>query len=553
MAEENYQLRQNAENRMAGLRSNRYSWWVHWQELANYFLPRRYKWLITPNQAARGSPMNQHIIDSTGTLAARTLASGLLAGLTNPSTPWFKFGIDGFDEEGSSVVLWLAECARRMYTVFQESNFYNSMAVMYFDLVIFGTAPVIIYEDFEDVIHCYNPCAGEYFVDCDDRLVVTVFYREFVLTISQIVQQFGYENCSPGVQRGYDTGGASLTREYLVCHAIEKNLSPYGGIPEMFPYRELYWEAGSARDLVLKKKGFYEFPCVVPRWDLVSNDPYGRSPAMDALGDDKQLQQETKRKAQAIDKMVNPPMIADVQLKNQPASLLPGGVTYVNGLTKDRSGFAPVYTVMPPIAEMKEDIHEVQDRIKRIFFNNLFTDISDLQTVRTAEEIIARKEEKLLMLPVIKRLDNEGLARAIERTWSIMFRGGLLPPPPPEARGKFIAIKYISPFAMAMKAAETGAIERSVQFAGNLVAVDPTVLDNYDLDRTVHVYNDLLGADPRILREDTKRDAVREARAKQQQMAQIQQETTAAVQGANVLSQTDVGGGQNALQRMLGG
>src|SRR4029077_11604323 len=94
---DNYELRQRAENRMAGLRSNRYSWWVHAQELANYFLPRRYKWIITPNQAARGSPINQHIIDSTGTLAARTLASGLLAGLSNPSTPWFKFMIDGED------------------------------------------------------------------------------------------------------------------------------------------------------------------------------------------------------------------------------------------------------------------------------------------------------------------------------------------------------------------------------------------------------------------------------------------------------------------------
>ena len=113
----NYELRKRCEGRLGGLRSNRYSWWVHWQELANYYLPRRYKWLVTPNQAARGSPMNQHIIDSTGTLAARTLASGLLAGLTNPSSPWFKFAIEGFDDEGSAVVLWLAECTRRMFCI----------------------------------------------------------------------------------------------------------------------------------------------------------------------------------------------------------------------------------------------------------------------------------------------------------------------------------------------------------------------------------------------------------------------------------------------------
>jgi hypothetical protein len=550
---DNYELRQRAENRMAGLRSNRYSWWVHAQELANYFLPRRYKWIITPNQAARGSPINQHIIDSTGTLAARTLASGLLAGLSNPSTPWFKFMIDGEDDAGSATVRWLAECMRRMYTVFQESNFYNAMATMYFDLVIFGTAVVIIYEDFENVIHCYNPCFGEYFVDSLSRFESVVLYREFVLTIAQIEDQFGYENMSPGLQKQFDNGGASLTREYVVMCAIEPNLEPYGGVPKMFKFREIYWEAGSSRDNILRKCGYHDFPAVVPRWDLTGNDPYGRSPAMDALGDVKQLQQETKRKAQAIDKMVNPPMTADVQMKNQPASLLPGGITYVNGLSRDRPGFTTVYTVMPPIAEMKQDIQEVQERIKRIFFNNLFTDISDLQTVRTAEEIIARKEEKLLMLPTIKRIDNEALARAIERTWGIMLRGGLLPRPPPEAAGKFVAIKYTSPFAMAMKAAETGAVERVMQFAGNLVAVDPTVMDNVDLDSTIHVYSDMIGADPRILRKDTDRDGIRAARAKARQTAQVQQETAAAVQGANVLSNTDVGGGQNALERMLGG
>ena len=550
---DNYELRQRAENRMAGLRSNRYSWWVHAQELANYYLPRRYKWIITPNQAARGSPINQHIIDSTGTLAARTLASGLLAGLSNPSTPWFKFMIDGEDDAGSDVVRWLAECARRMYTVFQESNFYNAMATMYFDLVIFGTAVVIIYEDFENVIHCYNPCFGEYFVDSLSRFESVVLYREFVLTIAQIEDQFGYENMSPGLQRQFDNGGASLTREYVVMCAIEPNLEPYGGIPKMFKFREVYWEAGSSRDNILRKCGYHDFPAVVPRWDLTGNDPYGRSPAMDALGDVKQLQQETKRKAQAIDKMVNPPMTADVQMKNQPASLLPGGITYVNGLSRDRPGFTTVYTVMPPIAEMKQDIQEVQERIKRIFFNNLFTDISDLQTVRTAEEIIARQEEKLLMLPTIKRIDNEALARAIERTWGIMLRGGLLPRPPPAAAGKFVAIKYTSPFAMAMKAAETGAVERVMQFAGNLVAVDPTVMDNFDLDSTAHVYSDMIGADPRILRKESDRDGIRAARAKARQTAQVQQETAAAVQGANVLSQTDVGGGQNALERMLGG
>src|SRR5215468_6291216 len=58
-------FRKAAESRLIGLRVNRFSWWVHWRELADYILPRRYKWLITPNMQNRGSPINNYILDST--------------------------------------------------------------------------------------------------------------------------------------------------------------------------------------------------------------------------------------------------------------------------------------------------------------------------------------------------------------------------------------------------------------------------------------------------------------------------------------------------------
>jgi hypothetical protein len=553
------ELRKRVEGRLSGLRSNRYSWWVHWAELAQYILPRRYKWLVTPNQASRGSYINQSIIDNTATIAARTLYSGLNAGLTNPMTPWFKFKIDGYEDESSNVVRWLAECAKRMQRVFQESNFYNAISVLYADLVVFGTSAMPIYEDFENVICCYNPALGEFYIDVSPKLEGTVFYREFVRTVEQIVAEFGVENVTSDVAAAYKRGGEAWTREYVIGHAVEAN-TPLGDKPSpvatMFKFRECYWLIGKGRSdeaLFLRIKGYHDFPVVIARWDLVGNDPYGRSPGMDALGDTKQLQLEQKRKAQAIDKMVNPPMLADISMKNQPASGLPGGVTYIPGLGRERPGFAPAYTVMPPIAEMKQDIQEVQTRIKDTFFNRLFTDISDLKTVRSATEIEARREEKLLMLPVIKRLDKEVLAPSIERTWGIMLRANLLPKPiPPEVVGHLIGIKYISPFAMAMLAAETTAIERVYSFMGNLAAVAPGIMDNADTDATAHIYSDAIGADPRILRTDDERDAIRAHNAQQAAAQQAAQVGTAAVQGAQTLSQTDVGGGKNALESMLG-
>lgn len=546
-------IREQVESRMAGLRNNRYSFWVHWQELANYIMPRRYRWLVTPNMWNRGSPINGAIIDSTGTIAARTLAAGMMSGITSPTRPWFKLRIDGNDEDETSPAnRWLAEVERRMYRVFAESNFYNSAAVLWADLGVFGTAPMIIEEDFDDIINCVNPCAGEYYVSNDDKNRVRVFYREFTCTIGAAVPWFGEDKVSNSTKLAWKTGGTSLQQEIVICQAIEPNDPKLGSVPEAFPFRCIYWEKGSGRDEgTLQEKGYHEWPAPCPRWDLVSNDAYGRSPAMDALGDIKQLQQEQKRKAQAIDKMVNPPMIADVQLKNQPASLLPGGVTYVTG--QNNVGFKPVYEVRPQIAEMQQDIAEVQNRIRSVFFNDLFMMISQLQTVRTATEIDARREEKLIMLgPVLERSQNEFMDVAIERVFAIMLRAKLFPPPPPNIQGKAIEVEYVSMLAEAQRAVSTGAIERWIQLIGNVAAVQPAIVDTANWDKLSKKYGGLLAVDPEIMNSEDEIAALRDQRAKQQQQQALTEATPGVAAAAKNLSQTDVGGGKNALQAMLG-
>src|SRR6266446_8730711 len=213
------------------------------------------------------------------------------------------------------------------------------------------------------------------------------------MTISACVNEFGIDNVSENIARLYkQTDGANLTREIIIAHSIEPNddgKAAEFGFSESFTYREAYWEWGgsaspqggaSSPPGFLRKKGYYEQPNICARWDLVSNDSYGRSPAMDGLPDQKQLQLESRRKAQAIDKMVNPPMVADIPLKNQPASLLPGGLTYVAGMTTGKVGFAPVYTVTPDLRGMLEDLNEVRGRIKETFFKNLFHTASQYET-----------------------------------------------------------------------------------------------------------------------------------------------------------------------------
>jgi Bacteriophage head to tail connecting protein len=545
-------LRRSLDRRLASLRAERMNWQTHWRELADYILPRRGRFLATPNASTRGDQRNQKIIDSTGTLAARTLASGMMSGITSPARPWFRLTVaDPAIADQDEVKIWLDEVAKRMLRVFAKSNFYNSIAVLYEELSVFGSAVMMVLEDGEDTIRCQTLTIGEYCLANSERLTVNTLYREFPMTVAQLAAEFGLEQCSGIVRSLYESG--QLDREVMIGHAVEPNDGPADsdGIRGM-PFRSVYWELNGSSGQVLKLSGFREFPACAPRWTVVGNDVYGRSPGMDALGDIKALQIEQKRKAQAIEKMVNPPMVADVALKNQAATLLPGGVTYLPGSAAG-VGFRPVYEINPPLAGLIQDIQEVQRRIQQAFYADLWLMISQLDNVRTATEINERKEEKLLMLgPVLERLHSELLNPALKRVFGIMQRNNLLPPAPAILGGRALQVDYISMLAQVQKAVATTGIERLVSFVGNLAGAHPEVLDNIDFDEVVDQYADMLGVSPKLIAAKGKIALIRQARAAS--MAQLQAQNQAlkvgmtAVQGAKILSETPVGAGVNALE-----
>lgn len=552
-------LRQQLDGTMEAMRNYRLSFWAHWAQLAELYLPRRYKWFITPNQWNRGSQINAAIVDETGVLAARTLASGMMAGMTSPTRIWFRMGLHDLETvDFGPVRNWLAEVERRMMRVFSESNFYESLGVFYHDMGVFGSANIIIYEDPEQVIRCYNPCLGEFFFSVDGSNRVSRNAREFTMTLSAAADMFGIDALEPGDKLSVQTGGAQALTEIVICHTIEPNnmLFDQGGsplqyiVPPMFKWRECYWKRGSVAGHMLRCAGFHEKPFVAGRWDVTSNDAYGRSPGMDGLPVNRQLQIEQRRKAEAIDKLVRPPMNASVSMKNEPMSILPGAVNYVANLQD--AGFKPAYQVEPRLQEMTADIAEAQTRLQKVFFVDLFLMISQLDTVRTATEIDARREEKLIQLgPVIERFENEGLDVIIDRVFAIMARRGLLPPPPPEIAGAEINVQYISMLAEAQRAASTAGIERLLQLVGNLVGVNPEVLDTLDWDKAIDTYADKLAVEPEIVRSVKQIMEIRAAKAQQQQEQMALQAGAEAAKAGKLLSETDVGGGQNALERIF--
>jgi hypothetical protein len=536
---------------LEALRTDRLPWWNVWREIAMYYIPKRYIWLASKKERKEYVGKNGNILDGTGTKAGRVLAAGMMNGITSPSRPWFKLRIPGYDDNlDLDARIWLDEVERSMLQTMAESNFYNALALLYIDLVFFGSGAMLIYEDFESVIRCYNNALGEFYLGQDDRLMVNRFAREFTLKTGQLVSKFGKENCSDSVKNLYNKG--QHLDDIEVCHIIEPNVGPYYPVPKTFAFREVYWEKGGMQGKVLKVGGFNEIPGIFPRWEITANDAYGTSPGMDALGDVIQLQHETKRKGQSLDYMVRPPMVMDIQLQHRPTALLPGGQTFVSGANS--VGAKPAYQVTPPLAELSADIRDVQTRIREIFHNDLFQMISQLETVRTATEIDARREEKLVQLgPVLERFENEALDPAIKRIYNIMVRKNLLPEPPPSLDGITLEVQYVSILASAQSAVGVIPTERFLQLVGNLSAVykDATLIPN--VEELLRDYARDIGVKAKGLNSREQVAATKEQRAQAQQMEQAAAMAPPAADAAKLLSETDVGGGASALQQLMGG
>jgi hypothetical protein len=274
---------------------------------------------------------------------------------------------------------------------------------------------------------------------------------------------------------------------------------------------------------------------------------------MDVLPDIIQLQVETARKAEAIEKMVRPPMLASLELQNAPSSILPGKVTYVNSLAADK-GMRPVFEVKPEIQEMMQDIQSVQLRIKEGFLNDLFQQLEMAgQKQMTAFEVAQRNNEKLQMLgPVVERLQNEALAPGIKRVFNILERKGLLPPLPKALHGVHLGIEYVGILALAQQAAKSASLERFASTMGSLAQVHPEISDYWDTSEWSREYAEDLFLSKKIMRTPQQIAVIQAQRAKQQQQ---QQQMAAIQQGASAgkdASQIDVGGGMNAIQMMTG-
>jgi hypothetical protein len=553
---ENRDIVQKLEARRVALETERSSFISHWQEISQYISVRTSRFLH--DERNKGDKVNQMIINETATLALRTLESGLMAGMSSPARPWFVLGPpDPEMAEFGPVKDWLDTVTRMMREVFVRSNLYSALPKAYGALGAYATAAFGVVEDEREVVRFYPFPVGSFLIDCNERMNVDTLYRDFSMTVRQLVSKFGKKNCSPAVQSAWDRGNYGTW--IPVVHSIEPNFARMAGKLNARDkdFLSVYYEKGHQEPL--RVAGFDEFPALAPRWHVNGEDVYGtRCPGMDALGSVKALQLEERRKYQAIDKMVNPPLNADASLRNTGADMLPGGVNWIANLSQSaNAGVRPVYEINPRLNELMLDIKEVEGRIRRTFFEDLMLMLARGENSQmTAREVEERHQEKLLVLgPMMEQQNDDLFDPLIDRVFNIMLRRGLFPEPPEELQGQPLRVEYVSIMAQAQKLIGVAGIERFIGFVGNLAGIKPEALDKVDIDQAIDEYGEMTGVPSKILVPDEEVLEIRRVRAEAQQAQQAAAAMPAVSQGAQAakaLSETNVTE-VNALTRLLTG
>ncbi|HFL5986542.1 TPA: portal protein [Klebsiella aerogenes] len=531
-------IKEQLLKQVALLNNDRSSFEPHWRELSDFINPRGSRFLVT--DVNRNDRRNSKTVDPTATLANRTLSSGMMSGITSPARPWFKLATPDPDMmDYGPVKLWLEAVQRRMNEVYNKSNLYQSLPLLYSSLGTYSTGAMAVLEDDEDVIRTMMFPIGSYYLANSARGSVDTCYRKFTMTVRQLVMEFGMSNVSTSVKGLWESGSYETWIE--VIHSVYPNIDRDTGKLDSKNKRikSVYFEVGGDNDKLLRESGFDEFPIMAPRWEVNGEDVYGSScPGMIALGQVKALQLEQKRKSQLIDKATNPPMVGPTSLKNQRVSLLPGDITYIDQIT-GQDGLKPAYLVNPNTADLLADIQDTRQMINSAYFVDLFMMLQNINTrSMPVEAVIEMKEEKLLMLgPVLERLNDECLNPLIDRTFSIMARKNLLPPPPDVLQGMPLKIEYISVMAQAQKSIGLSSLSSTVGFIGQLAQVKPEALDKLDTDQAIDAFAEMSGVSPTVIVPQEQVNQIRQDRAQQQQQQQAMAMGMAAAQGAKTLSE----------------
>lgn len=566
-----------------------------WRRQGRFIAPQRFI-ETEPQRRNQGPNSTRDILTNQAGRSLRTFVSGMMNGATSRARPWFSLTTVNTVTKSASVDRYFSQCVKILNEYLQISNFYRVLPMSYKDIGIFSNSAFAMLPH-ERTMFTFLPFAvGTYAIGTDSEGTVNTFTRDFCLTVRQVVEQYGqlkpnghidWSNFDPWVQQAYERSNYQMS--VTLNNLILPNANPvpdslYSGDSMKYQSYTTIRGAGNGvgagalfetgyrytnrngsdinkferRDPEKAEfcsyRGWDYFPVIANRWEVAPESDYGvDGPGHMAIDDIISLQETEKYRMEGVAKLVKPPMIAPASLRRHQATILAGGITYVDE-SSEGTKFRQAFEVDPKMSELLSSQQDYKNAIRTAFYEDLFLMMNEEKKIShvTAREIEERSAEKLIGIgPALGQLDIDQNSRVILNGMHMLQKRGKLPAAPREIQGQQVRPEYISVLAQAAKASMINSTEKLVSFVTTFATTsgDPSLMKMINGEKLIRQYADYLGTDPELILDEyeyaTLKKGILEQQAQQVQQDQYQK----ASETTKNLSQSQVGG-TNLLELM---
>jgi len=443
------------------------------------------------------------------------------------SSRWFGLKIPdghpmGILNNFNPVSAWFQESSMRIFNSLHSSNFYTVMGEAFYDFVTFGTINILIEEkDLKDEnfagFNFKGIPVGRFVFDEDYTGKTDTVYWEYIRTSRQMHQEFEKKMLPDAVVECLED---NPDKQFTVIKCIKPNEDKEYGKADSFGFTS--YDVEKSSKLILKESGFNDLPFVVARFERVTGELWGRSPADIAMPDIISLNRLREMELKALSKAVDPPILAPDENILGTFRLNPNAINF----TRDPERWKFMrFEGRLDFSSLKAN--ELKQSIRNIYLADQL--ILPEKLNMTAEEIITiRQQQQRLLGPQIARMEAECLGPIITRCFNIMLRSDGLPPAPEELEGlDEIEIQYLGPIARTQRLEGMQSAQAWVQQLVSVASVKPEVLDHLDSDALADYIADMTSVPHQVRASDEDIAQAREERAKveaeNRQMAMNQQ------------------------------
>ena len=520
---ENEDLIKDLETRWQQLKDNRAKFEDDWTEAQKFSNNIVYEW-----KKVGDVPTRPKRFTSKAYGYKKTLDAGIVGYAVSPSLVWFKLGLEDnslLNEYG--VKDWLEDCEKIMLAMFNRTNFYRETNPAVSDCTCIGHGALFIDEDIKNsrlrFIH-YPP--NQLYFDVNPYGEIDTCFRWYSDKLKNIVDFFGEKNVHENMrEKVKETTHWNDDCEILMCVYPRTEYNPEFKNSKNMPYACVYIDLTNR--WILSESGYNEFPFAVFTWEKYSGFAYGSSPSQDALNEIKALNIIKKTSLQIAQTSAEPPMLASEDMHD--IDLSPRGITYkpTQNSTLEALRTGENYPItLQELANYDKDV-------KDWFYVDYFLALQERQGNMTATEVMELQGEKAATLSTFIVNLNEFLSNVISRSFSLLMRAQLLPPPPMalmESKA-IIKIDFTGPLAQnQQKYHQMGGTLQALSAVGPIMQMFPNAGDFIDGDQLMKSTMEGMKMPQNVIREDDDVKKIREERIRAEQQAAAQQQQMAMAQ-----------------------